>query len=259
MGHARFYVEHVVSGQIPLSADESRHAGGSRRLSAGDELTVFDGAGREAVGRILSSGRDGVRVEVRDVRYRSRPTPALTLAVALPKGPRQDTLIEKCTELGVACIRPLETERSVSSASEHRLSKWQRTSIEAAKQSGQCWVPDLHPAVSIGEVLEAASDYDLMLVADVAGGPLPDLSGVRCVLALVGPEGGWTDAERAQLLAAGARGISLGPNILRIETAAIALAAIIHAAQTEPRAQASGSLSEPAAQVSGSSPEVITE
>jgi 16S rRNA (uracil1498-N3)-methyltransferase len=258
MGHARFHVEHVAAGSVRLSEDEGRHAHGSRRLSAGDELTVFDGAGREAEARILSCGRDGVEVEVREVRYRERPTPALTIAVALPKGPRQDTLIEKCTELGVASVRPLETERSVSSASEHRLSKWQRTAIEAAKQSGQCWVPELHPLASIDEVVKAASDYDVMLVADVGGGPLPDLRAARRVLALVGPEGGWTETERAKLLAAGASAISLGPNILRIETAAIALAAIVHAAQTNPRPQASG-VSEPRTQVSGSSSEVITE
>ena len=232
MGHARFHVDRVVAGTVRLSEDESRHAQGSRRLAVGDELAVFDGAGREAWGRIVRCGRDGVEVELEGVQFRERPTPALTLAVAIPKGPRQDTMIEKCTELGVAALVPLDTERSVSSTSEHRLGKWRRTAIEAAKQSGQSWIPELRPPASLDEVLASVAEFDAVLVADASGGPWPETGVFRRVLAFVGPEGGWSEAERRRLLAAGARPVSLGPNILRIETAAMALAALVHVVQT---------------------------
>jgi 16S rRNA (uracil1498-N3)-methyltransferase len=222
---------------IRLCEQEARHARLSRRLSVGDAVELFDGCGGEAGGEIAAASKVVVEVAVHAVTVQPRPRPALTLAVAMPKGPRQDVLIEKCTELGVAAIRPLCTERSVAGASDHRRDKWRRTTIEAAKQSGQCWLPELHAPAGLDELLGVASSFDVVLAAMVPrenppiglAGMMDVLRGAGSILAFVGPEGGWTPEESRMLTSAQAKSISLGPNVLRIETAAIALAALTHA------------------------------
>jgi 16S rRNA (uracil1498-N3)-methyltransferase len=252
----RFHVDALSAGVVGLDEAEAHHARASRRLSVGATVALFDGCGNEAMGQVSAVSRTKVEVVAGEVTHRPRPTPSLALAVALPKGPRQDVLIEKCTELGTAEIQPLVTERSVAAPSAHRIEKWRRTAIEAAKQSGQAWLPVLHQPRTIREVLDDRERCDLVLAAMAprvaragdrsaghAASPslpgflcVPDLpgalAGVERVLAFVGPEGGWTDAELEALMTAGARSISLGPNVLRIETAAIAISAIVHALTT---------------------------
>ena len=257
MSNPRFHVERLDSQSIILSETEARHARQSRRLSAGDVVTLFDGRGRQAVGQIVAGTGKVITVAVDQITEIAPPRPALTIAFAVPKGPRQDTLIEKCTELGVASLQPITTARSVAEASEHRINKWHRTAVEAAKQSGQAWLPELHEIRTLQDLLNDRSTFEMALLAVSAGNlfghkeiedheeqpascprgsvqprPIADLSSelreAKRVLALVGPEGGWTDEEIVQAIAAGARPISLGPNVLRMETAAITLAAIVH-------------------------------
>ncbi|HOA76004.1 MAG TPA: RsmE family RNA methyltransferase [Phycisphaerae bacterium] len=225
------------SPTVMLSEHESRHARLSRRLSVGDELVLFDGRGRQAAATIAAVSKSVVEARVGPVVEQPRPAPALTLAVAMPKGPRQDVLIEKCTELSVAAIQPLLTERSVAGASDHKRDKWRRTTIEAAKQSGQCWLPDLPAPASLDQYLVDLSRFDLVLAAMLAQQApstavtemLEPIREARTIVAFVGPEGGWSPREADALLAASAVPVSLGPNVLRIETAAIALAALAHA------------------------------
>jgi len=232
----RCFADTLERGVIALPDREARHARLSRRLSAGDEVMLFDGRGREARGVLADTTGGRVEVRVGEIVQRPRPSPALTLAVALPKGPRQDTLIEKCTELGVARIQPLLTQRSVASASDNKLDKWRRTTIEAAKQSGQCWLPELCPPRGLTEVLAEPAAAEVLLAATQSGPtvvPILDvlehIRAAEAVRAFIGPEGGWTDDEVAALTTAGAKCVSLGPHVLRIETAAIAVGAICHA------------------------------
>jgi len=235
MADPRFHVPVLSPGVLRLPGPEGSHAGRSRRLSVGDYVVLFDGRGHEAAGRIVSAARSGVEVEIGSAVFRARPTPALTLAAALPKGPRQDLLVEKCTELGVAAIWPLLTERTIARGSGHKRDKWRRTTTEAAKQSGQCWLPELAEPRRLSEVVGDLGHFECGLAASGAGvgrsitDLAAELSKARSILAFVGPEGGWTDSEMGSLLAAGAQPVSLGPNILRIETAAVALVAVIHA------------------------------
>jgi 16S rRNA (uracil1498-N3)-methyltransferase len=233
MADPRFYVSDLAGPLVHLEDQEARHASQSRRLKAGDPIVLFDGLGHEATGLIAGVARSTVEVQVSESRLRPRPKPTLTLAVAVPKGARQDVLIEKCTELGVAELRPIVAARSVSSASDHRLDKWRRATIEAAKQSGQCWLPLLRPLAPLEEVVNDLAQFECALVAAPGGAILQawgaDLSRVTSILAFIGPEGGWTEAELANLVAAGCKPISLGPNILRMETAAIAISALVHA------------------------------
>lgn len=233
MADPRFFARQLSESAVRLSDREARHAAQARRLRAGDSVVLFDGQGREAAGVITTTGRSVVEVQIVRIAVHPRPRPALTLAVAVPKGPRQDALIEKCTELGVARLWPILTARSVCAASGHRLDKWLRTTIEAAKQSGQCWLPELSPPRRLNEVLAGAKTFDRALVATPGGRPILDCMGdlvdAECLLAMVGPEGGWAPEELNEILAAGASPVSLGPHILRIETAAITIAAIVHA------------------------------
>jgi 16S rRNA (uracil1498-N3)-methyltransferase len=232
----------VSAGTVALSEQESRHAKLSRRLTVGDELVLFDGQGRQAAATIAVVSRSVVEARVGEVVEHPRPAPALTLAVAMPKGPRQDVLIEKCTELGVAAIQPLLTERSVAGASDHKRDKWRRATVEAAKQSGQCWLPDLLAPMPLPKYLQQLSRFDLVLAAmlprqgtpTVIAGLLDRIKAARTIVAFVGPEGGWSPQEADALIAAGALAASLGPNVLRIETAAIALAAVAHSCSQLP-------------------------
>jgi len=234
----RFFVDALVTGQIVLPEEEAQHALRARRLSVGDPVALFDGAGHESDGRIAVASRREVVIEAGEVRFRDRPRPQLTLAFAPPKEPKQDILVEKCTELGVAELVPLLSRRVVAGVSGHRLEKWRRKAIEAAKQSGQCWLPVLQAPRTVEQMLADRASYGLVLAGLSAGdgtAPEPiadhlDAFG-KCdrLLAFVGPEGGWEPDEVSCLLAAGVTPVSLGPNILRIETAAMALAAMGHA------------------------------
>jgi len=243
MAYARFFLETLASDTtsactVWLTDAEAKHARASKRLSVKDRVILFDGRGHKAVGRIMLLTARGIQIAIDPVETCQRPTPTLTLAVALPKGPRQDTLIEKCTELGVAALWPLHTERSVSDASQHKRDKWQRKTIEAAKQSGQCWLPDIAAPRSLEEAIAEASGFDATWAAipssnEITSTPIMDrvaaVTGVQSILAFIGPEGGWTAEEVNLLLGSGIQPVSLGPNVLRIETASIAISAIVHA------------------------------
>lgn len=236
MSTPRFFMEPLAAGRQTLSDIEGRHAAKARRLSVDDCVNLFDGRGGQAQGRIADIASRQVTIEVGPVSHQHRPHPILTLAVALPKGPRQDVLIEKCTELGVGIIQPIVTERSVSQASDHKIEKWRRATIEAAKQSQQCWLPELRPCSSLEQVLLSIGQYDLALAGipgttddDRLPAMLPRLRKATTVLAIVGPEGGLSDDEIQCILSAGVQPVTLGPNILRVETAAIAIAAWTHA------------------------------
>ncbi len=229
MAYSRFYTgpQKLEPGLVVLSETESRHAASSRRLAVGDEVVLFDGRGSEARGQIESIDRRAVRVEIATVDRRDADAPVgLTLAVAFPKGPRQDVLVEKCTELGVASIWPMRCQRSIAEPSAHRLRKLRRTVIEACKQSQRAWLCELREPVSFAEVIGAVGQFEAAVIADGStdgsnvGGPTSHKS----VLVLVGPEGGFTAEELSAARDAGCGTLRLGQTILRTETAAIAAA-----------------------------------
>ncbi len=229
MADPRFYMgpQELEPGLIVLSETESRHATSSRRLAVGDELVLFDGRGGEARGRIEAIDRRAVRAEVAAVEHRESDAPIeLTLAVAFPKGPRQDVLVEKCTELGVAAIWPMHCQRSIAEPSPHRLDKLRRTVIEACKQSQRAWLCELSDPVPFAEVVGAVERFDVAVIAhgsadrSTTGGRTSHKS----VLVFVGPEGGFTTPELAAAREAGCGALRLGQTILRTETAAIAAA-----------------------------------
>lgn len=232
MSTVRLYCPDLAQGEVTLSPEESRHAAASRRVVVGQTLTLFDGAGGEAEATVTKADRGGLLVEVGEVvRYPHDSKIELTLAIAMGKTHRQSYVVEKCTELGVAAIWPMHTERSVAKPGAPVVRKWSRRAVEAAKQSRRRWLPKIEPPRSLAEIVDAFSSFAAVALADTSVEPtgfdvlLQRADAAAPVLVLVGPEGGWSESERTQLCSAGAVVVSLGPTILRTETAAVAACA----------------------------------
>lgn len=210
-----------------LADDEARHLVRVLRARVGDDVRVFDGKGREWLARVAVIDRDRVTLDlVADMPAppsRARP---VTLAVALPKGERQKWLVEKLTELGVARLVPLVTDRGVAEATPAALERLRRGVVEACKQCGRNTLMEIEPPLTLTG-LAGRFPHARRLIAHPAGGPLDVGHGAEAmeIVAAVGPEGGFTEAEIAEAERSGFGRVSLGPLILRIETAAIALAA----------------------------------
>jgi 16S rRNA (uracil1498-N3)-methyltransferase len=197
------------------------------RCTVGDEVVIFDGSGTSWRARVASIGRDEVGLDLGEAVTGPRPTRVpLTLAVALPKGERQKWLVEKLTELGVERLVPLSTTRGVAEATPAAVERLSRGVIEACKQCGRDALMQIGGPKGVAEVVGDAGSGTVLLVADRDGVPLEEIATAgNLVVALVGPEGGFTAEELATVEAAGGRRVSLGPHVLRVETAAIALAA----------------------------------
>ena len=241
-----FYCPELRPGAVTLDETESHHAFHSLRLRAGATLTLFDGRGQVARATVAElaesepteSQRPARRkqaavqqVLVREIDVVPQPACALTLIVAACKGPRLDTLVEKTTELGVQRLHLAKFERSVVLPGVGHVKKLRRVAVAACKQSRRAWLPQIFGGETLERVIVAAGEQALLVAkpADEAqpmGAWLAGRENAAAGLAVViGPEGGLAPAEQELLRAAGAVPIRLGPNVLRVETAAIAVAA----------------------------------
>ncbi len=220
-------------GRLILPETEAHHAAHVLRLKVGDAIELFDGSGGSASASVAAVKHGAVTVEVRQVYRRAeRPAPVIRLAFAVPKGNRLDWLLEKAAELGVAALAPIRFARSVAGTGELSSAKrrrWLGHCIAAAKQAGLDFLPAIEDLRTLDEFLAAAerpgiygdlSDH-ARPIAGVLKGHAPSISIV------VGPEGGLTDEERQALDAAGFVPVRLGHTTLRIETAAVALTAVV--------------------------------
>ena len=230
----RYYTPNPITvGRHRLSGPEAHHLSAVMRAEAGQEITLFDGTGVECTASIVKIGKRDVELEILERAEVSRePTIHLTLAVALPKGDRQKWLVEKAVELGVAKLVPLVCQRSVAKAKESSIERLQRNVIEASKQCGRNLLMSIAKSKSFEECLPSFRDDTMRLIAHPplnAAGNTPDerLPEHSNVVALIGPEGGFTDDEVETALAEGWQPISLGRRILRTETAALKIAASI--------------------------------
>ncbi len=222
----RFYSETPLKlGAITLTGPEAHHLLHVMRAAVGMELTLFDGHGSEFTANITRLSRNDVECEVfaeeRIDRERSAP---FTLAVALPKGDRQKVLVEKLTELGVTRLVPLVTERSIADKTAGGLDKLRRLVIEASKQCGRNRLMEITQPIAWGEYVTTAVSPQ-RVIAHPSGELNEQLSSGVETIAAIGPEGGLSDAEVELAIKSGWQCVALGPRILRIETAAIALAA----------------------------------
>ncbi len=238
MSHAWLHVDPLPAAGEPvtLDADEARHASGSRRLSAGDAVVLFDGRGALAHARLEEgTTRKTLAARVESMEQRPAPSPALRLGVALPKGDRQSTLVSMATQIGVAAWAPLECRRSVARPGRNAEERWQRVAIAACKQSRNPWLPELLPEATPRGFAGAETRRGPCLVLHPGEGARPIASAAAEALdeapgslsIVVGPEGGLEDEEVAACEERGAVRVSLGATILRTETAAVAALAIL--------------------------------
>jgi 16S rRNA (uracil1498-N3)-methyltransferase len=239
--------------RISLSQEESRHLTSVLRLAANDEVRVFDGEGREFLCVVMAAtDRSKSRKAVLEVRARMEPPCAeswleMTLCVALLKGEKFETVVQKATELGVARIVPVETARadvklargSRAAETSKRVERWRRIAVEASKQSGRARLPLIDAPQSLADVLKRESGSvgtetatQRLMFAERGGRGLLEI--VRewrekpaRVVALVGPEGGWEDAEIEAARGVGWQVVTLGGRILRAETAGVVVAALL--------------------------------
>ncbi len=229
MPHRCFSLEPIVADRVTLGGGEAHHLLHVLRAATGMRVVLFDGLGAEFDAEVAACGRSTVDLHVLERRDVDRELPfSLTLGVSLPKGDRQRWIVEKAVELGVARLVPLRTERSVA-IGDGKGEKLDRYVIEASKQCGRNRLMEVAPPQSWGDWLAAAEAPARRVVADPSGPPLlpPPPASSTAVFAAVGPEGGLTDAELDAARAAGWEIASLGPRILRIETAAIALTTLL--------------------------------
>ncbi|MCX7404760.1 MAG: RNA methyltransferase RsmE [Planctomycetaceae bacterium] len=225
----RFFIDTLPLGnQAVLKGDEARHLTRVLRAKIGDAVRLFNGRGSEWPAQVVQIGRDTVSLEI-GAACVDRPSDSrlLTVAAALPKGDRQKWMVEKLTELGVGRLIPLATTRGVAEATAGAQARLERGVIEACKQCGRNTLMEVAAGHTLDQLLAAIPAGTYGLIAHPGGSPLNTgaLRAATAVLALVGPEGGFTDDELVAADRSGLVRVSLGPHILRVETAAISLAA----------------------------------
>jgi 16S rRNA (uracil1498-N3)-methyltransferase len=223
----------LTGDRVELGDDAHRHLARVLRVRVGDPVVVFDGEGAEIDAEVIAIGPHTVTLSLGDRRRRPPPAAPITLLQAVPRGDRMDLLVQKTTELGVARIVPLVTERSVVRPTAERARRWQTIAQEAARQSGRADLPEVTAPLPLAEALPlaAACPTRLALWEEERAHPLRQaLTAAAATALLIGPEGGLTRAEVDQARAAGFLTVTLGPRILRVETAAIVAVALVQSA-----------------------------
>src|SRR6266567_8921974 len=236
----RFYVapEQWNPDAPTLAGAEAHHARDVLRMNRGEKLVLFNGRGREMTAEVVDLNGDEIRLR----KLHEADTPPLrcqiVLGQAIPKGKNMELIVQKAVEIGAAEIAPIISDRTVvqldSESVAQKQSKWQQIAVEAAKQCGQNWLPRVHPPRKLDEFFSGALEgaFDLRLIGSLQPDAqnfkkiLADYSSEhgnrpRSVLMLIGPEGDFTPAELGLARGHGCQPITLGPIILRVETAAI--------------------------------------
>ncbi len=252
----RFFVPpEICRGEVfELPAREACHATQVLRLTIGDELTVLDGAGNVMRCVIESAGKRAVRVTVRERQNRAPLPCPITLIQAVPKGPAFETIVQKATELGAARIIPLLSERAVvqiaGKDSAAKVEKWKQTAIESIKQCGSPWLPVIESPVAFDKLVHRLSadaadpgsaphlaSLNLVCSLQPNARPLRDVLSVfsstknhhpQSAIVWIGPEGDFSPAEYEAMAKLGAAPITLGPLVLRADTAAIAILSVLN-------------------------------
>lgn len=239
MSTHRFYLppERWPAETPQLETSDAHHCADVLRLEAGDMVVVFDGLGRVAEAELLAVHRKQCLLRLGDAHTSPPLQCSITLAQAIPKGKNMDLVIQKAVELGASAVIPLLSERTVvrledATDAARKQERWQSIAIEACKQCGRNLVPRVALPSSVEGFLKGLPSEEFLLLASLQPGALPikealALHAASCgsspqrVTVLVGPEGDFTPEEIARLKKAGAISVTLGPTILRAETAAL--------------------------------------
>ena len=233
MARRRFFVDAIRGGSAELRGDQARHLTRVLRVEPGQRFEISD-QGAAWLAEIVEARGERVVFRVIEPLETEEMPVHVTLCAALIKFDRFEWMIEKATELGVESIRPVETARSESGlleASRKRLERWRRIAREASQQARRLRAPEILPAVRWQPTLAEDADHRYFL-EEAAAPPLlqtlpSDGARLAQVALVTGPEGGWTDAERQAAAAAGWQAVSLGPHVLRAETAALAAVTVV--------------------------------
>ncbi len=230
----------TARGELLLSPEESHHLVTVNRARAGDPAVAFDGAGREWQCTVATAHKSAAVLHIlRETQHTPLPHD-LTLAQVLPLGPAMDGIVRKATELGARAILPLTSERSQvhlqGERQDRKREKWKTVALEAAKQCGNPFLPDIAPLATLDVLLAGPTAHDIKLIASLhpgarslktvleearaRHGSQDGLPARPRVLWLIGPEGDFTSAEVDRAIAAGFVPVTLGPLVLRCETAA---------------------------------------
>jgi 16S rRNA (uracil1498-N3)-methyltransferase len=236
MARRRFFVDAVESGRARITGPDAHHLTRVLRVEAGQQFEISDNRA-VYLAEVESARKDLVSFSVLETMLSPEPAVRTTLLAALIRFERFEWIIEKATELGVARIIPVRAERSergLDRAAGKRLPRWNRIAREASEQSRRAHLPEIEAPAELTGALEIQADHRYVLEEQEAPPMLPALPERRqlgeSIALLVGPEGGWTDRERERIGRASWHAVSLGRQILRAETAAIAALAIINAA-----------------------------
>lgn len=236
MAPRRFFVPEIRRGSAELTGRDAEHLVRVLRAEPGQRYELSDN--HELYLAEIEVARKSL-VSFRVLEKLDSPVPDIqvSLLAALIKFERFERLVEKATELGVAIIQPIEsarTERGLAEAALKRLGRWEKVALEASQQSRRVRLPRIQPPFRLAKSLQVEANVRLLLDESPAARPIldslsPERTSADHVALLVGPEGGWTDEEREQAVGSGWTSCSLGPGILRAETAAVAGLAIIRA------------------------------
>jgi len=227
----RFFSEVPITGtDVTLDGQEAHHLLHVMRAKAGQALMLFDDSGAEFLSEVVELGRSTVELRIFERREIDRELPfQLTVGVALPKGDRQKWLVEKLTELGVTTLVPLSTARSVAQPTGGAIDRLRRAVIEASKQCGRNRLMRIEAAHGWEQWLCRGEESELRVLAHPGGGSLAEMAcgsgGSTCVA--IGPEGGFSADEVASATHAAWQTVSLGSRVLRVETAAVAMTAVM--------------------------------
>lgn len=229
-----FLIPSIEGDAVTLPPDSSHHAVRVLRIAAQDQISVTDGRGAFARGVLRDPDPRGSIVEIRERDTVPQPSPRLTVAFALTKSTKPELVVEKLTELGMDRIIPFSSDRSVVRWDEQKRMKqadrFRTVAVGALEQSKRCWLPEVEPLLDSLDQVLAAVQGDRLLMCDMDGEQvIGTASQATCLI--VGPEGGFTDRERAVAAGAGATVVRLSDATLRAETAAISAAALAAASR----------------------------
>ena len=229
----RFYatIENFAGDNVTLDADETCHLRDVLRLRVCDEVSVFDGTGREVRCEISEIGKKSSLVKVIEETEPASPESEfdITLAATVLNGEKYDLVIQKAVELGVAILVPLQTvhcEVKLKDAVK-RMSRWRRIALEATKQSGRAKIMQISEPAAFDALIANSKNENVVLFSERDGNDFSTIMPDKKITALVGPKGGWDDSELETARSRGISIITLGGRILRAETAAIAITAIL--------------------------------
>jgi 16S rRNA (uracil1498-N3)-methyltransferase len=234
----RFHLppERCRGSTLTLTEGEAHHATRVLRVQPGEHVTVLDGVGGEFLCEVGAVTKREVTLRVTERKTHPAPSCPITLLLAIPKGKIIESVIEKATELGAHRIVPLLTERVTTRLNEEsaadKAAKWQLVAVEAIKQCGAAWLPKVEAPVTLPDYLTRGERFDLALVGELQGEARHPRECFReyemqhnthpsSLAVWIGPEGDFTKEELAAIQATGAKPITLGPLVLRVETAAI--------------------------------------